>query len=901
MSISQKFGIYRFFYAEIIVVLQGERGPPGLNGIQGHPGCQGKRGQKGGTGYRGNLGEDGEQGLDGIDGEHGVAGLAGQPGEPGDPGSPGKKGVDGIPGVPGQKGLRGDPGESGIDNNVSGPKGETGYPGLPGEPGPDGVSGSPGDNGPPGQNGRRGNAGQKGLIGTPGVLGSNGASGPSGPQGPIGPSGAPGQKGNPGFPGTQGPPGAQGVKGSKGSTGSRGQKGQPGDYGNKGEPGTAGSRGFSGNDGPDGYGLPGNKGQKGDPGIPGHPGLQGENGDTGRNGDNGPKGRIGRGGNSGRSGAPGEPGEIGPIGHRGSKGPTGTRAMSTCQLISYVQDNCVCCKDKTFCPVYPTELVIGLDMSDDVNSALFERMRSTLLSLLDSINIAESNCPTGARVAVVSFSSTTKYLIRFSDHRYKKGLVEAVKNIPLERTSNKRNIGASMRFVGRNVFKRIRQGVLIRKVVIFLSGGRSQDLTSITTAVLEYKALDINLGVIGFRDAPNVQRAFEVDETGGFIYKLESSQTPITALEMIQRCVICFDPCNPDSECPKISEVTTQEQPDMDLALLVDGSRSIQADQYDRVKQVLGTVLDQVVISRQPSKVDRQARVALYQQSSSYTEAQAPVKQIFTFQQFNNRNLMKRSILENLQQAGGYSRLGHAMEYVIMQGLMTVSRPRKNKMLLLIVGDETEYSDRTKLDFISRMAKCQGVVLFALTVGDHFNSTQVQELASIPTEQHIVHLGHVKHGEQEYSRRFIRTFLHSLKLEMNTYPVPLLRQECKDLQQQQDQVHVFEAAKRPPIQRFPLEREEVIIDNEPRGPQHEYEIDEHEDVPHRHEDLLTPEPKIPSDDLCLLEKDTGPCGTYALKWFYDQEQNQCVRFWYGGCGGNLNRFDSQKDCEDRCA
>lgn len=166
--------------------------------------------------------------------------------------------------------------------------------------------------------------------------------------------------------------------------------------------------------------------------------------------------------------------------------------------------------DKAACPVYPTELVIGLDMSDDVTPALFGGMLSTLLSLLDSIDITESNCPTGIRVAVVSYSSNTKYLIHFSDHRHKKDLIEAVKNIPLERTSNRRNIGAAMRFVGRNVFKRIRQGVLIRKVAIFLSGGQSQDVTSITTAVLEYKALDINLGVIGFRDTPNVQRAFEV-------------------------------------------------------------------------------------------------------------------------------------------------------------------------------------------------------------------------------------------------------------------------------------------------------------------------------------------------------------------------------------------------------
>ncbi|KAF4087947.1 hypothetical protein AMELA_G00076800 [Ameiurus melas] len=498
--------------------------------------------------------------------------------------------------------------------------------------------------------------------------------------------------------------------------------------------------------------------------------------------------------------------------------------------------------DKAACPVYPTELVIGLDMSDDVTPALFGRMRSTLLSLLDSIDITESNCPTGTRVAVVSYSSNTKYLIRFSDYRYKKDLVEAVKNIPRERITNRRNMVQPCALwveMSSNVFG---QGVLIRKVAIFLSGGQSQDVTSITTAVLEYKALDINLGVIGFRDTPNVQRAFEADETGSFINVLERSETQSAALAKIQRCIICFDPCNPARDCPSSSEVSTPEQVDVDLALLVDGSRSIQADQYEGVKQVLGTVVDQLVVSRQPSKADRQAHALRYQQSSSYREAQAPVKQIFSFQQFQDRNQMKQSIFENLQQTGGYSRLGHAMEFIIMQGLLTVSKPRKNKM--------------------------SGIVLTAL---------RWRSLPAFPEHTAAACIGFgwgAKQGEQEYTRRFIRTFLHILSREMNTYPAPLLRQQCEDSQQQQGQVNVrdvFETAKRPPIHRFPLPI--LAILTSVCGD---------------------------SNDMCFLESDGGPCRDYVLKWYYDQEKNRCIQFWYGGCDGNLNRFDSQKDCEACC-
>lgn len=184
--------------------------------------------------------------------------------------------------------------------------------------------------------------------------------------------------------------------------------------------------------------------------------------------------------------------------------------MCTQLNMTYYSSTVCVLLDNIKCPAYPTDLVIGMDMSEDVTPQGFERMRSVVLRLLDNMKIAESSCPTGARVALVSYSSFTKYLVRFNDYHRKKQLIDAVNNIALERTSNRRNIGAAMRFVGRNVLKRVRKGVLMRKVAIFLTAGESQDSTSLTTAILEYKALNIKLGVIALRNVPTIRRAFEV-------------------------------------------------------------------------------------------------------------------------------------------------------------------------------------------------------------------------------------------------------------------------------------------------------------------------------------------------------------------------------------------------------
>lgn len=37
-----------------------------------------------------------------------------------------------------------------------------------------------------------------------------------------------------------------------------------------------------------------------------------------------------------------------------------------------------------------------------------------------------------------------------------------------------------------------------------------------------------------------------------------------------------------------------------------------------------------------------------------------------------------------------------------------------------------------------------------------------------------------------------------------------------------------------------------------------------------------------------------------VKWYWDRESKRCDRFWFGGCDGNMNRFDSEEECLGRC-
>lgn len=137
-------------------------------------------------------------------------------------------------------------------------------------------------------------------------------------------------------------------------------------------------------------------------------------------------------------------------------------------------------------------------------------MREIIITLVNQTRIRESNCPVGARIAVVSYNANTHYLIRFSDFKSKKLLLQELKSLSYQRSSSGRDIGGSMRFVARNVFKRTPPGANVRKVAVFFSNGQSANTVSINTAVLEFSALDILPVVIAFKNIPEVNRAFLV-------------------------------------------------------------------------------------------------------------------------------------------------------------------------------------------------------------------------------------------------------------------------------------------------------------------------------------------------------------------------------------------------------
>ncbi|XP_014421932.2 LOW QUALITY PROTEIN: collagen alpha-5(VI) chain [Camelus ferus] len=750
----------------------GTRGDTGPQGNTGIAGCPGEQGQKGARGFSGYKGEHGDDGVDGLSGEEGVRGFPGNKGEKGDQGSQGSPGSRGPPGGYGEKGFPGDPGNPGQNNNIKGQKGSKGEQGRQGRTGQKGTPGSPSSQGSRGREGQRGTQGAPGQPGNPGPQGALGPEGLQGPQGLNGIPGRKGEKGNQGHKGPQGAAGPVGDKGSDGRPGPLGKKGEPGIPGDPGPAGQAGPRGKQGDYGIPGYGPTGRKGVKGPRGFPGNMGQKGDVGDPGIPGGPGPKGFRGLPLTVGLKGEEGSPGRQGPPGQRGAKGMAGQPVYSQCDLVQFLRDHSPCWKEK--CPVYPMDLVFALDQSSDITELRFNETRNTITSIVSDLNIRESNCPVGARVAVLSYDSATSYLIHPSDYRNKKHLLQLLSQIKYSKSREVRDIGNAMRFVARNVFKRTSAGASVQRVAVFFSNGQATSRSSIITATMEFSALEISPAVIAYNERNFLDEAFGFDDTGTFQVLPVPPDGEYEPLERLRRCTLCYDKCFP-SACSR--EIFLPEDSYVDVAFLLDNSQNMARDEFKGVKTLVSSMLDNFIIASDPIISDSGDRVALLTYSPWDRRKKDVVKTEFEFTTYDSQVLMKRHIQTNLQQLHGEATIGQALLWTVENLFARTPNLRKHRIILVISAGE----NRERKEFLKKTAlraKCQGYVIFVVSLGSTHRA-DMEELASHPLDHHLIQLGRVHKPNLDYIVKFLKPFVYSVRRGFNQYPPAMLEDACR--------------------------------------------------------------------------------------------------------------------------
>lgn len=201
----------------------------------------------------------------------------------------------------------------------------------------------------------------------------------------------------------------------------------------------------------------------------------------------------------------------------------------------------------------------------------------------------------------------------------------------------------------------------------------------------------------------------------------------------------------------------------MDAAFLLDNPRTIANDEFNAMKTLMSSMIDNFNIASDPRISDFGDRIALlsYSPWDNSRRKKAVVKAEFGFTTYNSGVLIKRHIQSSLQQLKGEATIGHTLLWAVENLFPQTPNLRKHKVIFVISAGE--YHERKEfLKKVALRAKCQGYVIFVISMGSAYKE-DMEELASYPLDHHLIQLGRIHKPELDYITKFLKPFVYSVR------------------------------------------------------------------------------------------------------------------------------------------
>uniref|UniRef100_A0A8C9VS80 Matrilin 4 n=1 Tax=Scleropages formosus TaxID=113540 RepID=A0A8C9VS80_SCLFO len=386
------------------------------------------------------------------------------------------------------------------------------------------------------------------------------------------------------------------------------------------------------------------------------------------------------------------------------------------------------------------DLVFIIDSSRSVRPHEFETMRKFMIDIINTLDVGAN----ATRVGVVQYSSQVQNVFSLKSFSKKQDMVKAINQIiPLAQGTM---TGLAIQYAMTVAFSRgegARPG--IPDVAVIVTDGRPQDRVAEVAAAARNRGVEIFAVGVARADMTSL-RAMASPPLETHVFLVESFDL-IHKFGMQLQGTICEDDlCNtvehgcqhrcvstPGSYfcvCPEDQQLQedgkscgTCRSANIDLVLLIDGSKSVRPQNFELVKKFVNQVVDSLDVSAHGT------RVGLVQYSSR-------VRTEFPLSRYQAAEDIKNAVMKVEYMEKG-TMTGLALKHMVENSFTEAEGARAASRNIPRVG--LVFTDGRSQDSIAewaKKAKDAGVTMYAVGVGKAVED-ELREIASEPVDKHF--------------------------------------------------------------------------------------------------------------------------------------------------------------------
>uniref|UniRef100_A0A665TYS7 VWFA domain-containing protein n=1 Tax=Echeneis naucrates TaxID=173247 RepID=A0A665TYS7_ECHNA len=423
------------------------------------------------------------------------------------------------------------------------------------------------------------------------------------------------------------------------------------------------------------------------------------------------------------------------------------------------------------CKSGPVDLVFLIDSSRSVRPHEFETMRKFMIDILDTLDIG----PNTTRVGVVQYSSQVTWLHTATWTPWSKALTRSSPSPQGTMT------GLAIKYMMNMAFS-AEEGdrPKVPNVAVIVTDGRPQDRVAEVAAEARDKGIEIYAVGVARADMTSL-RAMASPPFEDHVFLVES-------FDLIHQFGLQFQDklCGKAGkhDCEQICCVSTPgsfycvcpegqllqddgkscacKSANIDLVLLIDGSKSVRPQNFELVKKFVNQVVDSLDISAHGT------RVGLVQYSSR-------VRTEFPLNMYHSADEIKAAVMKvDYMEKGTMTGLAlkHMLENSFSEAEGARPTSRNIPRIGLVFTDGRSQDDITEY---AKKAKEAGITMYAVGVGKAVED-ELREIASEPVEKHFY-----------YTTDFTAISTIAENLKLNVCPGTTLWAAPKDTTQQETQ------------------------------------------------------------------------------------------------------------------